>query len=63
MITDEVCDISNKQQFLSCLHYVHDKDVKEMLLDFIEVEKIKRHVLATALLCCLSDRVLSYVDM
>ena len=63
MIADEVCDISNKEQFSICLRYVHDKAVKEMFLDFVEVERIKGYVLATALLRCLSDWGLSYVDM
>ena len=63
VIADEVCDISNKEQFSICLRYVHDKAVKEMFLDFVEVERIKGHVLATALLRCLSDWGLSYVDM
>ena len=63
VIADEVCDISNKEQFSICLRYVHDKAVKEMFLDFVEVERITGHVLATALLRCLSDWGLSYVDM
>ena len=63
VIADEVCDISNEEQFSICLHYVHDKAVKEMFLDFVEVERITGHVLATALLHCLSHWGLSYVDM
>ena len=60
MIADEVCDISNKEQFSICLRYVHDQAVKEMFLDF---ERITGNVLVTALLRCLSDWDLSYVDM
>ena len=63
VIADEVCDVSNKEQFSICLCYVHDQAVKEMFLDFVEVERITGNVLATALLCCLSDWDLSYVDM
>ena len=54
VIADEVCDISNIEQFSICLCYVHDKAVKEMFLDFVEVEIITLHVLATALLLCFS---------
>ena len=44
VIADEVCDISNKEQFSICLRYVHDKAVKEMFLGFVEVERTTGHV-------------------
>ena len=63
VIADEVCDISNKERFSIFLRYVHDKAVKEMFLDFVEVERITGHVMASALLRCLSDWGLSCADM
>ena len=62
-IADKMYDISNKERFSICLCYVHNKVVKEMILDFVEVERITGHVLASALLHCCSDWWLSYADM
>ena len=50
MIADEVCDVSDKEQLSMCLHCVHDKVVKEMFLDVVEVERITGNALANTLL-------------
>jgi len=63
VIADEVCDVSNKEQFSICIRYVHDNIVKETFLDFVEVERITGHVLANKLLHHLALWGLSYSDM
>ena len=50
VIADEVCDISNKEQLSLCIRYVHDSAVKEVFLDFVQVERITGKVLADTIL-------------
>ena len=39
-IADEVTDVANKEQLSLCLRCVHYDHVKEVFLDFVEVERI-----------------------
>ena len=61
VIADAVTDVANKEQL--CLHYVHDDHVKEMFLDFVEVERITGQVLAGTILQCLTACDLSLAYM
>ena len=63
VIADEVCDVSDKEQLSICLRCVHDKVVKEMFLDVVEVERITGNALANTLLHYLALWILSYSDM
>ena len=53
IIGDEVADVSNKEQLLLALRYVLHGVVKEVFVDFIEVERIIGAALATAIVRCL----------
>ena len=46
VIADEVTDVANKEQLSLCLRYVHNEHVKEVFIDFVEVERITGQVLA-----------------
>ena len=63
IIADEVSDVANKEQLSLSLRYVHDEHVKEVFIDFIEVERITGQVLADTVLQCLAiwDLPLSYL--
>ena len=50
VIADEVADVSNKEQLSLTVRYVLDRTVKEMFVDFIEVERITGESLAMAYL-------------
>ena len=50
IIADEVTDVSNKEQLSLCLRYVHEDKVKEIFVDFIEVERITGKNLAENIL-------------
>lgn len=50
IIADEVTDLSNKEQLSLALRYVMNGRVKEVLVDFIFVERITGEVLAQAIL-------------
>ena len=50
IMADEVTDISNKEQLSVSFRYLQGDSVKEVFLDFIEVERITGRVLADAIL-------------
>ena len=50
IIADEVCDALNKEQLSLCLRYIHGFSVKEMFMDFAEVERITGKELASTIL-------------
>jgi len=50
VIADEVTDISNKEQLSITIRYVLGSDVKEMFLDFVEVQRITGKEIADAIL-------------
>lgn len=67
ILSDEVSDISNKEQISLTLRYVTSQSceyrVKEMFVDFIEVERITGKALAEAILQHLSAWGLSVADL
>lgn len=63
VIADEVTDSSNKEQLSLSLRYVTDENVKEMFLDFIEVERITGQALSDAILHWLDINGLPVADM
>lgn len=50
IMADEVNDVSNKEQLSISFRYLQGDNVKEVFLDFIEVERITGRVLADAIL-------------
>ena len=50
MIADEVTDMANQVKLSLSLRFVLDGTVKEMFVDFMEVERITCEVLAQAIL-------------
>ena len=50
VIADEVADVANKEQLSLCSRYVHNEHVKEVFIDFVEVERITGQVLADTVL-------------
>ena len=50
ILADELLDISNKEQFSISFRYVLDCNVKEVLADFAEVERITGKVLAETIM-------------
>ena len=63
IIADEVTDAVNKEQLSLVLCYVLDGTVKEVFVDFMEVERITGDVLAQAILQWLTMQGLSPIDM
>ena len=63
VIADEVTDTSNKEQLSLSLCYVTDENVKEMFLDFIEIERITGQALSDAILQWLEVNGLPVADM
>ena len=63
VIADEVNDVSNKEQLSLSIRYFSSGTVKEMFLDFIEVERITGKVLGEAILHWLEVNRLSAVDL
>ena len=63
VIADEVVDVSNKEQLSLTVRYVLDGTVKEMFVDFIEVERITGESLAMAILHWLHAQRLPASDM
>ena len=63
MIADEVTDTVNKEELSFSLRFVLDGTVKEVFVDFVEVERITGQVLAQAILQWLSMHGLSPADI
>ena len=63
VIADEVTDTANKEELSLSLRFVFDGRVKEVFVDFVEVERITGQVLAQAILQWLSTHGLSRVDI
>ena len=57
MIADKVTDITNKEELSLSLRFVLDGVVKEMFVDFVEVERITGKVLARTILQWLSTHI------
>ena len=62
-IVDEVADVANKEQFSLTVRYVLDGTVKEMFVDFVEVERITSGSLAMAILHWLHAQELPESDI
>ena len=63
IIADEVTDAANKEELSIALRFVLDGTVKEVFVDFVEVERITGKVLAQAILQWLSTHGLSPADI
>ena len=63
VIADEVTDVANKEQLSISLRYVINSGVKEVFVDFMEVERITGEVLAGAIVQSLTTWGLSLSDM
>lgn len=63
VIADEVTDTANKEELSLSLRFVFDGRVKEVFVDFVEVERITGQVLAQAILQWLSTHGLSRADI
>ena len=63
IMADEVTDCSNKEQLSLSVRYVTDGSVKEMFLDFLELERITGQALSDAILQWLELNELPVADM
>ena len=63
VIADEVTDTANKEELSISLRFVLDGTVKEVFVDFVEVERITGQVLAQAILQWLSTHGLSPTNL
>ena len=63
VIADEVTDTANKEELSISLRFVLDGTVKEVFVDFVEVERITGQVLAQAILQWLSTHDLSPTNL
>ena len=63
VIADEVTDTANKEELSLSLRFVLDGAVKEVFVDFVEVERITGQVLAQTILMWLSKHGLSPTDI
>ena len=63
IIADEVTDVSNKEQLSHTIRYVSSGTVKEMFVDFVEVERITGRALGEAILHWLVNNGLSAVNL
>jgi len=50
IIADEVTDISNKEELSLDIRYIHEEQVREVFVDFVEVERITGQVLGDTIL-------------
>ncbi len=63
IIADEVTDASNTEVLSLVFRYVNDGQIKEVFLDFLDVERITRRVLGGAILKWLRDHNICPRDM
>ena len=63
VIADEVSDTANREELSLSLHFVFNGRVKEVFVDFVEVERITGQVLAQAILQWLSTHGLSRANI
>ena len=63
IIADEVTDLSNKEQLSLSVRYVTDETVREMFLDFVEVERITGKALSDAIVHWLDVNELPVANM
>ena len=63
IIADEVTDTAYKEELSLVIHYVHDGEIREVFIDFLEVERITRRVLSEVILMWLRNPDISSADM
>lgn len=63
VIPDEVTDAANKEELSLVLRYVLNNEIKEVFVDFVEVERITGEVLAQSILGWLRIHGLSPSDI
>ena len=59
IIADEVTDVSNREELSLVVRYLYNKEVKEVFVDFIEVERITGKVLGESILQWLTSHNIS----
>ena len=63
IIADEVTDVSNKEELSLVIRYLYEEQIKEVFVDFIEVEQITGQVLGETILNWLRSHNISPEDM
>ena len=63
IIADEVTDTANKEVLSLVLRYVSDGEIREVFVDFLQVERITGRVLGEAILMWLGNHNISPADM
>ena len=63
MCADEVTDVASREEVSLVVRYIHDHKIKEVFLDFLEVERITGVVMAQAILQWLRAHGLSPANM
>ena len=63
IIADEVTDVSNKEELSLVLRYMFNDEIKEVFVDFIQVERITGEVLGSTIIEWLSNHNLSLSNM
>ncbi len=63
IIADEVTDVSNKEEWSLVIRYIHDGQIREVFVDFLQVERITGKFLGNAILKWLRNHSISPADM
>lgn len=63
IIADEVTDVSNKEDLSLVIRYLVEGEIREMFVDFIQVERITGEVLSSAILQWLANHNVSLDNM
>ena len=63
VIADEVTDAANKEELSLVFRYVYNGEIREVFVDFLEVERITGRVLGEAILKWLRNHGISPTDM
>ena len=63
IVADEVTDVSNKEELSLVLRYMFNDEIKEVFVDFIQVERITGEVLGRTIIEWLSNHNLSLSNM
>ena len=63
IIADEVTDVANREELSIAVRYVLNGEIKEVFVDFVEVDRITGEVLAQNILQWLRIHSLSPTDM
>lgn len=63
IIADEVTDVSNREELSLVIQYLNKEQVREVFVDFVEVERNTGHVLGETILRWLRNHNISPADM